>query len=48
MVKTVVCSFTNKCKNKGKMCDECKWNAEVDLYDHLLIETEDGKTLKFV
>ncbi len=48
MVKTVICSFMNKCKNKGKLCDECKWNAEKELLDHLLIETEDGKTLKFI
>ena len=48
MVKLVTCSFINRCKNKGKMCDECKWNADINLVDHLLIETEDGKTLKFI
>jgi len=48
MVKTVACSFLNRCKNRGKLCDECKWNADVEPLDHLLIESEDGRTLKFV
>ena len=48
MSEEVVCSFYKKCKHFGSLCDTCKWNANNNLEDHLLIEDKDGKTLKFL
>lgn len=43
----VICSFQKKCKNYGKMCHCCKWNASIEFGDHLLIE-ENGRSLRFL
>jgi len=48
MVQKIQCSFIHKCENFNKKCNECKWNAENEFGDFLLIKTEDGKTLKFL
>ena len=36
-----------KCENKDIECQNCKWNANCDIGDHLFIK-EDGKTLRFL
>jgi len=43
----VVCSWYKKCKNYGIKCDKCKWNANLDIDDYLVIE-DNGKTIKFL
>jgi len=43
------CSFTSKCKNKNSgKCSNCKWNSEVQLGNHLMLQTEDGKNIKYL
>jgi len=42
------CSFFNKCKNYGKECHRCKWNANNNIGDYLSLETEDGKSIRFL
>jgi len=44
----VVCSFYKKCKNYGVYCNKCKWNANIEFDDYLLIVDDDGKTLKIL
>jgi len=44
----VVCSFYNICKNRNKECHRCRWNAAINNGDFLLLETEDGKTIKLL
>ena len=48
MDKNVVCSFYKKCQNYKDLCDHCKWNANNEIQDYLLIEDSDGKSLKFL
>ena len=45
---TVTCSFYKKCKNYSKECHHCKWNASMDIGDFLIMETKDGKTVRFL
>jgi len=46
--KLIVCSFYNKCKNYPDKCDNCKWNASIKLEDNLLLETKDGKSIRYL
>jgi hypothetical protein len=46
--KMVICSFYNRCKNYNIKCKNCKWNASLNMEDHLLIETKDGRTVRFL
>jgi len=46
--KIIICSFYNKCKNYPKECYHCKWNASCDLKDYLSLETEEGKTIRYL
>ena len=43
----IICSFQKKCKNFQKLCTKCRWNAIIDLKDHLLIE-EGERTIRFL
>lgn len=40
----VICLFAGRCKNYGKKCDICRWNAAIDIGDYLEIDA-DGKTV---
>ena len=44
----ILCSFYKKCKNYPKMCDHCKWNGAIDLGDYLVLETKDGRTIRYL
>jgi len=46
--KEVVCSFYKKCRNYERECHHCKWNASCNLGDHLVLKTEDGKTIRYL
>jgi len=48
MNKAIICSFINRCKNYPKKCQDCKWNSNNELGDFLLLETEDGKTIRYL
>jgi hypothetical protein len=45
---TVSCSHYKRCKNYQRECNHCKWNAENTLGDYLVLETEDGKTIRYL
>jgi len=44
----IVCSFYKKCKNYNKECYHCRWNASIDISDFLIMETKDGKIIRFL
>ena len=44
----VSCSWHGKCRNTDRLCGDCKWNSENKLVDNLVLETEDGKTIRYL
>jgi len=44
----VSCSFIGRCKNHPKECHHCKWNSNADYGDYLIIENEEGKTIRLL
>ena len=48
--KSIICSFIGegRCENYKKECWHCKWNANCDIKDYLVLKTSDGKTLKYL
>jgi len=45
--KDIICPWYKYCENYKKKCHKCKWNANNDISDYLLIK-KDKRTLKFL
>ena len=44
----VICSFYRTCINYGKECHRCKWNSSIEIDNFLELETNDGKTIRYL
>jgi len=44
----VACPFYGKCKNSDKECNHCRFNSNCELKNYLVLEDNEGKTIRFL